>query len=304
MDLRIRGTPVISYDKMKEVLEQKRVLNKNITNGTDYKEKYMYFFTENDKEKVLKLGNHERSQSALKYNLVKNEIEVYKMINTLINDRDRFPEIYNMGCFEKNDQENIEGAFCYIIMERVQGDILTNFLEKNLTINGKQFSTNVILTIMLNLTLALKALSSLGYIHRDLSMDNIIVQNDLNIKIIDFETSKNNIAGEYSENIPGEDNKGYFYLLDKIAELKKEDRNIKNVLNKVKDSILIKFEEIYENFENIIKHEINEIKKLQGGGKRKSSVSRKRKNKTLIKARKNATANAKAQDGSKRKTRR
>jgi serine/threonine protein kinase len=95
-------------------------------------------------------------------------------------------------------------------MEYIDGKTLIDFLQETHT--SKQ-----ILTVFLNLTYALNTLLSRGIIHGDISFENIMVESDLNIKLIDFEKSSNDIK-ELRLNTVGssssEYRRGYLALLE------------------------------------------------------------------------------------------
>lgn len=85
-----------------------------------------------------------------------------------------------------------EGDLLYIVMEYVQGDTLESYLR-----NGSAFAENIIHKWFIEICDVLIYLHELDppIVYRDLKPSNIMVEDDGNIKIIDF-----GIAQEYSEN--------------------------------------------------------------------------------------------------------
>lgn len=208
---------VLSYDEMFEELVQQGIIGENITNIREDRERLICFFEDNGKKYVLKMGNHEKrhdNDDFTKYELLKKEDAIYNKLGALaISDRARFPQVYDGGDIYEN--------FYFLLMEQVEGVTLYDYLQAP---PSKKSKTEV-LTILINLTLAIQALYSLNFVHGDLSIENVMVGLDGGVKLIDFEKTytiktgtniESNIRGKPS-GWRGDYRKpggiGYFYLI-------------------------------------------------------------------------------------------
>ena len=108
-------------------------------------------------------------------------------------------------------------------MEYVEGVTMYTYL-----VDKKRRRLVTVLNIILNLTLALQALYSLGLAHGDLSVENVMIGLDGTAKLIDFEkTNTIRVPSDIDFNIRGvdvgwrasylrPDGVGYFYLIVQI----------------------------------------------------------------------------------------
>lgn len=191
------------------------IIESNISIIRKDKERLICIFTDGNKEYVLKMGNHEKRHNgddSTKYELLKKEDRIYMALNALSDsDRARFPEIYAGG--------DVDDKFYYILMERVNGVTLYDYLRVG------PHRRDAVLSILINLTAAIQALYSLGLVHGDLSVENVMIGLDGAVKLIDFEkTHKINISRNVDINIRGvptgwrnsylkNQGVGYFYLI-------------------------------------------------------------------------------------------
>ena len=81
-----------------------------------------------------------------------------------------------------------EGNFQYIIMEFVEGENLLNFLNAN-KLMGPKIKEDKLMKIFLGCMNGLQYIHSKNIIHRNIKPINIIMDDDSNIKIIDFKYS-------------------------------------------------------------------------------------------------------------------
>lgn len=79
-----------------------------------------------------------------------------------------------------------ENGTAYMVMEFVEGDNLKNVMRKY----GGCVPYNLAYTCFVNTALALNEAHSVGVLHRDVSPENIILQNGADIKLIDFGAAK------------------------------------------------------------------------------------------------------------------
>lgn len=206
---------VLSYDEMFKHLIDDGIIESNISIIRKDKERLICIFTDGNKEYVLKMGNHAKRHNgddSTKYELLKKEDQIYMALNALSDsDRARFPEIYAGG--------DVDEKFYYILMERVNGVTLYDYLLVG------PHRRDAVLSVLINLTAAIQALYSLGLVHGDLSVENVMIGLDGAVKLIDFEkTHKINISRNVDINIRGvptgwrssylkNQGVGYFYLI-------------------------------------------------------------------------------------------
>lgn len=210
---------VLTYDEILdhliEHLIDDGIIETNISIIRKDKERLICIFTDGNKEYVLKMGNHEKRHAgddSTKYELLKKEDQIYMALNALSDsDRARFPEIYAGG--------DVDDKFYYILMERVNGITLYDYLRVG------PHRRDAVLSILINLTAAIQALYSLGLVHGDLSVENVMIGLDGAVKLINFEkTHKIKIYRNVDINIRGvptgcrnsylkNQGVGYFYLI-------------------------------------------------------------------------------------------
>jgi len=103
------------------------------------------------------------------------EIEILNLISN--NEcKNTMPQYY--GYF-------IDDGFLYIIMELIVGIDLFDYMFKKFNKKDKN-SVIIMLNILLNIATHLRCLHSLDIIHRDLKLENIMITNNNEPKIIDF----------------------------------------------------------------------------------------------------------------------
>ena len=278
MELSIKKHSIIGYNEMIKILKDKGILQYDkIIQDPDYEDededeilkdpRDVFMFENDGKTYVMKLGNYARRDDTNKFNLLKNEAKIYNELNNFSETDKYFPKIINSGEIKEPGI-----LFYYITIEYIKGKTLYEYLnEKSKIINFN--NSNEILTILLNLTNALNALWSHGIVHGDLSVENIIIEDDLNVKLIDFEKSSkskhlqentvsNSMLNETSKETTGT---GYFYLVRISLSVLKNTELYLRLLNGIK-SLIIECQyctDIYYNCAELIKTEL----KLTGGSK-------------------------------------
>ena len=105
--------------------------------------------------------------------LLKNEAEILKQVNS-----DFIPKFYDLqlDTFSKRG---------YLIMEHIKGDSLDQYVQKNGTLREEDARS-----VMSKLISAVNELHCKGIAHRDIKPQNIIITEDKNVKLIDFNISK------------------------------------------------------------------------------------------------------------------
>jgi len=203
----------ISYDDMQEQLLDLDIFKYDKIISDD-KDRSVCIYSLDGVKYVMKLGNRSTRDDTNKFHLLKKEIGIYKEISNFPEDAVYFPKMIASGIINSGD---IKNEFHYIIIEYIEGNTLYDYLnEKNSIIDFN--NSNEILTILLNLTLALNALWSHGIVHGDLSVENVMIKPDLNVKLIDFEKSakhiplKLNTIGTSRLNVNNKDKEGYGYF--------------------------------------------------------------------------------------------
>jgi len=259
----------ISYDEMQEELQNLDIFKYDKILLND-KERSVCIYSLDGVKYVMKLGNRSSRDDTNKFHLLKKEIEIYKEISNFPEDAIYFPKMIAAGIVNSGD---IKNEFYYIIMEYIEGKTLYDYLnEKNNIANFNNSSE--ILTILLNLTLALNALWSHGIVHGDLSVENVMIKSDLNVKLIDFEKSakyiplKLNTIGTSRLNVNSKDKEGYgyFFLVRISLSILKNRDNFIPFLHAIKTLIqpCDDCADIYYNCAELIKAE---LKKQAGGSK-------------------------------------
>jgi serine/threonine protein kinase len=98
-----------------------------------------------------------------------DEKHVYKLIKNI--DHENIMKIHDIIYTEK---------LCYVKSQFYEGQTLNT---------DKQLSKNIITNILLQISKALKFMHSLGIIHGDIKLENILITNDDVVKLIDFDLS-------------------------------------------------------------------------------------------------------------------
>lgn len=232
--------PIVSYNDMKKTLIDDGLFDYDKI-LVDDKPRSVCIFEKDGIKFVMKLGNHAARNDTTKFNLLRNEDKIYMAFQHLDKQsQSYFPQIIDAG--------SVDDKFYYIIMEYVNGQPLLDYLTKAYTNRNKRNTDrNDLLTIMLNFTRALKALWSQQIVHGDLSVENVMIEPNLNVKLIDFETSSTslklttNTVGSSHLNINNKsaEGLGYFYLLVKIADAAppKDQPIFRTLLTNIKEEL-------------------------------------------------------------------
>ena len=167
---------IIYLATKKENKEEKKIINfeeiENITiktNNSENIEKYAI--------KVLNKINLKKKELNCPFSIQRNEYEISKIF-----ERISHPNIIRIN----NVLEDINNI--YIVME---------YCSKENQININELSNEEKLNKINQLIQGIKFLHNIGIIHRDLKLQNILIGNDNNIKIIDFNLS--NIISPYEK---------------------------------------------------------------------------------------------------------
>jgi serine/threonine protein kinase len=255
----------------------------------DDKARSVCIFEKENIKFVMKLGNHAARNDTTKYKLLRNEDKIYMALQRLDKQSQAyFPQIIDAG--------SSDDKFYYIIMEYVNGQTLYDYLTKAYANRNKsKVNTNDLLTIMLNFTRALKALWSQQIVHGDLSIENVMIEPNLNVKLIDFEKSSTslklavNTVGSSHLNINNKsaEGLGYFYLLVKIANASKDISKFRQLLTNIKTVLAecTDCQNVYADCESWIKLALtdtntNSESNSTSGGRKSRARSRKNKRKT------------------------
>ena len=249
---------------------------------SDDEDRSVCIFSLGGKKFVMKLGNRDDRDDTTKFHLLKKEAAIYKELQNFPEDSKFFPALIRSG--------EIDAEFYYIIIEYIEGKTLYNYLnEKSSDFNNSK----EVLTILLNLTMALNALWSHGLVHGDLSVENVMIEPNLNVKLIDFEKSaknsllKLNTVGTSRLNINSRENAGfgYFFLLRiSLSVLKNREayipflHAIKSVIEACNDC-----NDVYYNCARIIESELDKMSGTSatanaGGGAQRPRKTRKASN--------------------------
>jgi len=130
---------------------------------------YLALDTNNQQEVVLKFPNDDLIGNIAVFERYKREAEIGSRIN--------HPHVQHLlNLDEKRSDE-------YLVMEYIQGRTLRAVLEDH---NGQPLPTAEALRITLQICDALSYCHEHGVFHRDIKPENIMIQEDGNVKIIDF----------------------------------------------------------------------------------------------------------------------
>jgi len=272
MALSIRSPVVVSYEDMKETLKSYDIFDDDDEILNEDEERCVLIFKKDSVKYVLKMGNRKDKDDTTKFALLQKEDENYKELQ-LLNKPQYFPKVYDSG--------NIDEEFYYILMEFVEGKTLYDYVDAALSSKTSN-SDKEILTILLNLTEALNALWSGGIVHNDLSLENVMVEADLNVKLIDFEKSSKNIDIRFNTIGSIKQGIGYLYLitmtLKTVADPAKYTNLIEQITSEVNECKDPKCLTVYAN---CIEHIKSALLSVSGGKRKKSRRRNRNKNKKL-----------------------
>lgn len=134
--------------------------------------KDIYFL--NEPGTVVLTYNISDDSTYVKRRIEKEKLNIYKRIKELNNFS--LPKIYEI--FECDNE-------AIVIEEYIKGDSLEKLVKEN-GVLGKDYACR----IMLDLCSALKAIHGINIIHRDISPDNIIIDNSGRARLLDFDISR------------------------------------------------------------------------------------------------------------------
>ena len=226
MTLSIKSPVVVSYNDMKTSLTDYGIFEPDKILKDD-EERGVCIFEKGSLKYVLKMGNREDRDDTTKYTLLQKEDENYKELNKL-NKPQYFPKIYDSG--------DIDKEFYFILMEFIEGKTLFDYVNGALTSKTSN-SDKEVLTILLNLTEALNALWSGGIVHNDLSLENVMVEADLNVKLIDFEKSSKNTDVRFNTIGSMKQGIGYLYLLTMTLKTVKDTTKYATLLEEITSEV-------------------------------------------------------------------
>ena len=152
-----------------------------------------YFFI-----KELNKGKHSERIDVVK-NKFDNQLYILKMIENDKNNKNIEREKEIMNILGNDNHPNIMKYYSYFfennchcfILEFINGVDLEDFSEQ-FKANNQYIHQNIIIKIFKGLINGLVYLSQKNILHRDISLDNIMIDNNNNIKIIDFGLSRFN----------------------------------------------------------------------------------------------------------------
>ena len=163
-----------------------------------------------DFEKIKQINEGEHGKIfAVRY---QNQIFSLKVIPIDINDQDQNKYLQREISIMKNmsniSHPNImkfynsflENNNVYLVLEFIEGENLNDLLKKHKGM-GQYLNQNLIIIILKGIINGLKYLHERKVMHRDISLDNIMIDNNNNIKIIDFGLSRSyNISQNINNN--------------------------------------------------------------------------------------------------------
>jgi serine/threonine protein kinase len=215
--------PIVSYDEMKQILIKDGLFDYDRIISDD-RPRSVCMFEKEGMKFVLKLGNHAARNDTTKFNLLKNEDKVYSALAaaTPAATYSRFfPAIIDSGSATE--------GFYYLIMEFVEGRTFFDYINEAA---DSPPPLKTVLTILLNFTLALQTMWAVGLVHGDLSAENVMIEQDLSVKLIDFEKSSKelklriNTLGSTVRDPDGllDEGLGYLYLVIKLLSVAKSEK--------------------------------------------------------------------------------
>jgi hypothetical protein len=263
---------VLTYDQMKKKLVDDGLLDYDSIISDD-RARSVCIYVKTNVKYVLKMGSHEVRGDTTKFKLLRNEDKIYKALDQLPEkEKQYFAKIY--------DSDVVDDKFYYIIMEFINGitlyDYITHTYQTHVFKSRKEG-----LHILLQLTKALKALFSLGLVHGDLSVENVMIEPDFNVKLIDFEKTSADIKLEKNTygntgldiNNSQDQGVGYFFLVVKLVSAIEDSIKFKPLLGKIKSLIdscsASKCKNLYAECEKVIQSEFDGGRRTRKMGRRK-----------------------------------
>jgi len=279
MPLRIK-TPdrvIVPYDEMKDILAAEGTIQYD-TPPNDDRERSVCIYSYEGTKYVLKLGNHAAKDDTTKFKLLLNEDNIYKMIDRFTEEEKKhFAKILDAGT-DGTDK------FYYILMEFIKGKNLYDYVTESV---GAKKPRAEVLTILLSLTKALQALWFHGIVHGDLSVENVRIEPNLNVKLIDFEKSskkiklETNTIGSARLNAPrqGAEGIGYFFVAFHLLDTTADEFANMSLLNEIKhiiENCNPPCQNVYSECITVITRALNSIGSSTGGKSRKSRSKKQR----------------------------
>jgi len=272
MPLRIKtpDKPIVPYDEMKDSLAAEGTIQYDMPPFDDPERSVCIYSYEGTKY-VLKLGNHAAKDDTTKFKLLLNEDNIYKMIDKFTEEEKRhFAKILDAGT-DGTDK------FYYILMEFIKGKNLYDYVNESV---GAKKPRAEVLQILLSLTQALQALWSHGIVHGDLSVENVMIEPNLNVKLIDFEKSSKKIKLETntigSSRLNSErqsaEGIGYFFVAFHLLDTTVDEVANMTLLNEIKhiiENCNPPCPNVYSECITVITNALNSIEPATGGKSRK-----------------------------------
>jgi serine/threonine protein kinase len=237
MPLRIKtpDKPIVPYQDMKDSLAAEGTIQYD-EQPLDDPERSVCIYSYEGTKYVLKLGNHAAKDDTTKFKLLLNEDNIYKQIDTFTREEQKhFAKILDAGT-DGTDK------FYYILMEFIKGKNLYDYVHESI---GAKKPRVEVLTILLSLTNALQALWSHGIVHGDLSVENVMIEPNLNVKLIDFEKSSTKIklstntigSARLNAKRQGDQGIGYFFVAFHLLDTTADEVANMTLLNEIKHII-------------------------------------------------------------------
>ena len=141
--------------------------------GKIYKAKYLKY---NQIVALKEIKDNEDVDPQVQRNYLKREIDI---MDDILRTQDYHPNIMKYyGNFEENNK-------AYLVLEYVEGENLLEF-SKRYSTNNTFLSQNLIIIILKGIINGLMYLCGKNILHRDITLNNIMIDNKYNIKITDF----------------------------------------------------------------------------------------------------------------------
>ena len=272
MPLRIKtpDKPIVPYEEMKDSLAAEGTIQYDSI-LVDDPERSVCIYTYEDTKYVLKLGNHAAKDDTTKFKLLQNEDNIYKQIDSFTEEEKRhFAKILDAG-------RDGTDKFYYILMEFIEGKNLYDYVQESVATKKPRVE---VLTILLSLTSALQALWAHGIVHGDLSVENVMIEPNLNVKLIDFEKSSTKIklntntigSARLNAKRQGDQGIGYFFVAFHLLDTTADEVANMTLLNEIKhiiENCNLPCASVYAECAALITKPLNSIGPSQGGKSRK-----------------------------------